>query len=256
MDEKIFPRLVEVKRRCIEPNHKHLSVARQCQLVGLARSSWYYEPLGESAENLALMREIDCLYMERPFFGTRKVQKRFGINRKRAQRLMRLLGLEAVFPKRSTSRPAPGHKVYPYLLRNLAITRPDQVWASDITYIPLQHGFLYLTAVMDLYSRNVLSWRLSNTLTGDFCVDALDAAVADARPEIILVDIMMPRLDGYQTCALIKNSCEFKTTPVVMLSSKDGLFDKAKGRIVGSDEYITKPFSREDLLGTIRALVH
>ena len=88
------------------------------------------------------MREIDCLYMERPFFGARKVQKRFGINRKRAQRLMRLLGLEAVFPKRSTSRPAPGHKVYPYLLRNLAITRPDQVWASDITYIPLQHGFL------------------------------------------------------------------------------------------------------------------
>jgi putative transposase len=163
-------------------------VTRQCQLVGLSRSSWYYEPQGESAANLALMREIDCLYMERPFFGTRKVQKRFGINRKRAQRLMRLLGLEAVFPKRSTSRPAPGHKVYPYLLRNLAITRPEQVWASDITYIPLQHGFLYLTAVMDLYSRNVLSWRLSNTLTGDFCVDALEAALADARPEIFNTD--------------------------------------------------------------------
>jgi len=154
----------------------------------LARSSWYYEPLGESAENLVLMREIDRLYIKRPFFGTRKVREHFGINRKRAQRLMRLLGLEAVCPKRSTSRPAPGHKVYPYLLRNMAITKPDQVWASDITYIPLQHGFLYLTAVMDLYSRNVLSWRLSNTLTGDFCLEALDAALVKARPEIFNTD--------------------------------------------------------------------
>ena len=178
----------EVKRKCIEPDHKHLSLSRQCQLLGLARSSWYYEPLGESLENLALMREIDRLYIKRPFFGTRKVRKAFGINRKRAQRLMRLMGLEAVRPKRSTSRPAPGHKVYPYLLRDLAITRPDQVWASDITYIPLQHGFLYLTAVMDLYSRNVLSWRLSNTLTGDFCVEALDAALSRARPQIFNTD--------------------------------------------------------------------
>ena len=134
------------------------------------------------------MREIDRLYIKRPFFGTRKVREHFGINRKRAQRLMRLLGLEAVCPKRSTSRPAPGHKVYPYLLRNMAITRPDQVWASDITYIPLQHGFLYLTAVMDLYSRNVLSWRLSNTLTGDFCVEALDAALKRAQPQIFNTD--------------------------------------------------------------------
>ena len=186
--KKNLPRSAEVKRQCIEPNHKHLSLSRQCQLLGLARSSWYYEPLGESPENLALMREIDRLYIKRPFFGTRKVRKAFGINRKRAQRLMRLMGLEAVRPKRSTSRPAPGHKVYPYLLRDLAITRPDQVWASDITYIPLQHGFLYLTAVMDLYSRNVLSWRLSNTLTGDFCVEALDAALSRARPQIFNTD--------------------------------------------------------------------
>lgn len=154
----------------------------------MARSTWYYEPLGESPENLELMRKIDRLYIRRPFFGTRKVREVFGINRKRAQRLMRLMGLEAVRPKRSTSRPAPGHKVYPYLLRDLAITRPDQVWASDITYIPLQHGFLYLTAVMDLYSRNVLSWRLSNTLTGDFCVEALDAALSRARPQIFNTD--------------------------------------------------------------------
>ena len=105
--KKKLPRSAEVKRQCIDPNHKHLSVARQCRLIGLARSSWYYEPLGESAENLVLMREIDRLYIKRPFFGTRKVREHFGINRKRAQRLMRLLGLEAVCPKRSTSRPAP-----------------------------------------------------------------------------------------------------------------------------------------------------
>ena len=134
------------------------------------------------------MRAIDKLYIKRPFFGTRKVRQHFGINRKRAQRLMRLLGLEAAQPRRSTSRPAPGHKVYPYLLRNMAITRRDQVWATDITYIPLQHGFMYLTAVMDLYSRNVLSWRLSNTLTGDFCLEALDEALGRARPEIFNMD--------------------------------------------------------------------
>lgn len=134
------------------------------------------------------MRAIDKLYIKRPFFGTRKVRQHFGINRKRAQRLMRLLGLEAAQPRRSTSRPAPGHKVYPYLLRNMAITRRDQVWATDITYIPLQHGFMYLTAVMDLYSRNVLSWRLSNTLTGAFCLEALDEALGRARPEIFNTD--------------------------------------------------------------------
>ena len=145
-------------------------------------------PQGESAENLALMRAIDELYTKRPFSGSRTVCKHLGINRKRAQRLMRLLGLEAVYPKRSTSRPAPGHKVFPYLLRNLEISRPNHVWASDITYIPMQHGFLYLTAVMDLFSRNVLSWRLSNTLTGDFCVEALDAALSKATPEIFNTD--------------------------------------------------------------------
>jgi len=157
-------------------------------LLGLARSSWYHVPQGESAENLALMRAIDELYTKRPFSGSRTVCKHLGINRKRAQRLMRLLGLEAVYPKRSTSRPSPGHKVFPYLLRNLEISRPNHVWASDITYIPMQHGFLYLTAVMDLFSRNVLSWRLSNTLTGAFCVEALDAALSRATPEIFNTD--------------------------------------------------------------------
>ena len=163
-------------------------MSRQCELVGLARSSWYYESAGESPENLALMRQIDELYIKCPFYGTRKVCEQFAVNRKRAQRLMRLMGLEGIHRKRSTSRPAPGHKVYPYLLRDIVITRPDQVWASDITYIPLKHGFLYLAAVMDLYSRNVLSWRLSNTLTGDFCVEALDAALSRTRPRVFNTD--------------------------------------------------------------------
>ena len=125
MVEKKLPRSAEVKRQCIDPNHKYLSVARLCQLIGLARSSWYYEPLGKSPENLSLMREIDHLYIKRPYFGTRKVREHCGINRKRAQRLMRLLGPEAVCPKRSTSRPAPGHTIYPYLLRNMAMDERD-----------------------------------------------------------------------------------------------------------------------------------
>ncbi len=145
-------------------------------------------PRGESAENLALMRAIDELYLTRPFSGSRTVCKHFGINRKRAQRLMRLLGLEAIYPKRSTSRPAPGHRIYPYLRRNLEISGPNDVWASDITSIPMQHGFLELTAVMDLFSRSVLSWRLSNTVTGDFCIEALEAALARAKPEIFNTD--------------------------------------------------------------------
>ena len=183
-----MPRSAEVKRQCVDPDHDLLSVSRQCQLLGLARSSWYYEARGESEENLELMRSIDRLYTKCPFLGTRKIRRLFEITRKRAQRLMGLLGLEAACPKRSASRPAPGHKIYPYLLRRLQIVRPNHVWASDITYIPMQHGFLYLTAVMDLFSRNDLSWKLSNTLTGDFCIDALDEALSRSRPEIFNTD--------------------------------------------------------------------
>ncbi len=165
-----------------------MSITRQCELVGLPRSSRYYVPTGETAENLALMKRIDKQYLQTPFYGSRKMALELGINRKRAQRLMRLMGLEAVGVKRRTTRPAAGHKIYPYLLRNLAITRPDQVWASDITYIPLRHGFLYLTAVMDWFSRYVLAWRLSNTLEGRFCLEALDEALATKCPEIFNSD--------------------------------------------------------------------
>jgi len=148
----------------------------------------YYRPVGESAENLALMRRVDEQYLRTPFYGSRKLSVMLGVNRKRIQRLMRLMGIEAIYPKRRTTWPCVGHKIYPYLLRNVEVTRPDQVWASDITYVPLRHGFLYLVAVMDWYSRYVLSWRLSNTLTGSFCLEALDEALARAKPEIFNSD--------------------------------------------------------------------
>lgn len=157
-------------------------------MIGLPRSSWYYAAAPETAENLSLMRRIDRQYLATPFYGSRKIAQVLGVNRKRVQRLMRRMGLEAVYPQRRTTRPAAGHKIYPYLLRNLQVTRPDQVWSSDITYIPLRHGFLYLVAVMDWYSRHVLSWRLSNTLEGAFCVEALAEALSRSSPEIFNSD--------------------------------------------------------------------
>jgi len=165
-----------------------LSIARQCELLGLPRSTCYHTPAGESTENLALMRRIDEEYLRTPFYGSRKLAWVLSVNRKRVQRLMRVMGLQAVYPQRRTTRPAAGHKIYPYLLRNIAVTRPNQVWASDITYIPLRHGFLYLVAVMDWYSRYVLAWRLSNTLAGSFCVEALQAALRGGPPEIFNSD--------------------------------------------------------------------
>jgi putative transposase len=156
--------------------------------LGLARSTRYYQAGGESSENLSLMRRIDEEYLRTPFYGSRKLALVLGINRKRVQRLMRLMRIEAIYQKRRTTWPGAGHKIYPYLLRNMAVTRPDQVWAGDITYVPLRHGFLYLTVVLDWYSRCVLSWRLSNTLTGSFCLEALDEALLRATPEIFNSD--------------------------------------------------------------------
>jgi putative transposase len=178
----------EVLRRWVGPDHAGLSIARQCELLGLARSSWYYQPCAETAENLELMRRIDAEYTRHPFYGSRRLAEVLGVNRKRMQRLLRRMGLEAVGPKRRTTRPCPGHTIYPYLLRNVAILRPDQVWSSDITYIPLRHGFLYLTAVMDWFSRYVLSWRLSNTLEGSFCLEALEEALSHSQPEVFNSD--------------------------------------------------------------------
>jgi putative transposase len=172
----------------IEPAHEALSVRRQCTLLGLARGSWYYEPAGETAENLNWMRKIDKLYLKRPFFGSRRIAVELGLNRKHVQRLMRIMGLEAIYPRPRTTMRCPEHKIYPYLLRKLEIERPNQVWSTDITYIPLQGGYVYLTAILDWYSRYVLSWRLSNSLDGAFCIAALEEALTGRQPEIFNTD--------------------------------------------------------------------
>jgi putative transposase len=170
-----------------------LSIRRQCRLVGLNRSSWYYACATESAENLRLMRRIDEEYLRHPFLGSRQMSawlKSQGemANRKRVRRLMRLMGLEAIYPKPRTTQRNPEHRVYPYLLRDVEITRPDHVWSTDITYVPLRGGYLYLAAIMDWYSRCVLSWRLSNTLDVGFCLEALNEALARSTPEIFNSD--------------------------------------------------------------------
>lgn len=170
-----------------------LSVRRQCVLLGLHRSSVYRSPSGENAENLHLMRRIDKIYTAWPFYGARKIReelRREGhlVNRKRTQRLMRIMGFEAIYAKPKTSKPAPGHRIYPYLLRDVRIEKPNHVWSSDITYLPMRHGFLFLVAVIDWFSRYVLSWRLSNTLDAAFCVNALTKALARGTPAIFNTD--------------------------------------------------------------------
>lgn len=177
----------------IEVGGSGLSVRRQCELLGLSRSSLYYEPAVEPAENLRLMRLIDEEYTAHPFLGSRRLTKWLleqgeEVNRKRVQRLMRVMGLEAIYPKPKLSAAGRGHRIYPYLLRNVSIVRPDQVWSTDITYVPLASGFMYLAAIIDWYSRYVLAWRLSNTLDGSFCLEMLDEALSRGRPEVFNTD--------------------------------------------------------------------
>ena len=170
-----------------------MSIRRQCELLGLNRASWYLEPAGETPENLALMRLIDEQYLTRPFYGSRRmttwlIERGQAVNRKRVQRLMRRMGLEAIYPKSRLSQRGSEARIYPYLLRNVEILRPNQVWSSDITYVPLVGGYAYLTAVLDWYSRYVLSWELSPTLDGAFCVLALERALSQGLPEIFNTD--------------------------------------------------------------------
>ena len=187
---------VEEKRQCIDPKHPQLSISRQCELIGLPRSSYYREGLYgvESEENLKLMRLIDEEYTRHPFYGSRKlrdylIRQGYQVNRKRVRRLMQLMGLVSIAPKPNTSRPSPKHKVYPYLLRGLDINRPNQVWCSDITYIRVDHGFVFLTVVMDWHSRYVLSWEVSVTMEEHFCVNTLESALRrHGRPEIFNTD--------------------------------------------------------------------
>ena len=178
----------------IQPEHSSLSVARQCRLLSISRSSYYHTAAGESAENLALMVEIDRQFLETPFYGVRQMRwhlRALGhrVNVKRVRRLMRLMGLMPIYQRPRTSIPAKGHKIYPYLLRGVTVDRPNQVWCADITYIPLARGFLYLVAIMDWWSRKVLAWRLSNTMDVQFCVDALEEALGRyGAPEIFNTD--------------------------------------------------------------------
>jgi putative transposase len=177
----------------IEPDHPAISVRRQCELLGLARSGLYYEPTGESAENLGLMRLIDQAYTRWPFYGVERMtawlqRQGHSVNVKRVRRLMRVMGLEAIYAKPRLSASAKAHKRYPYLLGGVEILTPDQVWSADITYLPLRGGFLYLVAVLDWFSRYVLAWELSDNLESSFCVDALQRALRTGRPEIFNTD--------------------------------------------------------------------
>jgi putative transposase len=189
-----LPAAADLKRPLVEPDHPQLSIRRQCELLDLNRSSYYLPPAVESEEDLRLMRLIDQQFLATPFYGSRRMTaalERAGetVNRKRVQRLMVLMDLEPLFPRPRATTAASDARVYPYLLRNRELTHVDEVWSSDITYVPMRHGFMYLTAVIDWYSRYVLSWRLSNTLDGGFCLEALDEALAQGRPEIFNTDL-------------------------------------------------------------------
>jgi putative transposase len=177
----------------IEPAHPQISIARQCELVGLPRSTYYYQPGGESPENLHLMRLLDEQYTETPYYGIRRMtawlkSQGYDVNHKRVARLLRTMGLETIYPHPRTSQPHPEHRVYPYLLRGMPITRTNQVWSTDITYIRLHGGFIYLVAVMDWFSRYVLSWAVSITMDVGFCLEALEQALELAHPDIFNTD--------------------------------------------------------------------
>jgi putative transposase len=184
---------IEARRAILDWEDAPLAVSRQCALLGLSRSTGYYTPAPANTQDLLLMRLMDEQYTATPFYGVRRLAWRLGelghpVGLKRVRRLMRTMGLVAIYPKPRLSQPAPGHTIYPYLLRGLAVTRPNQVWCADITYVRLSRGFIYLAAVMDWFSRCVLAWRLSNTLDALFCVEALEESLGLAAPEIFNTD--------------------------------------------------------------------
>ena len=183
-----------MRKAMISRDHPGLSLSQQCGLLSISRSSFYYAPTGECEETLTLMRRIDELFLKYPFYGSRQMVRQLQregicVGRHRVRRLMRLTGLEAIYQAPRTSDPHPGHRIYPYLLKNMVIDRPNQVWCADITYIPVQRGFLYLVAIMDWATRHVLAWRLSNTMDSRFCVEALNEALSRyGSPEIFNTD--------------------------------------------------------------------
>lgn len=184
---------VDDKKKLIEPEHEKLSIRRQCELLNLTRSNIYYAPVKVSEETLNIMHRIDEIFTELPFYGSRRIKealRRDGyiIGRERVQTLMRKMGLRAIYPKKKLSNKHPEHKIYPYLLGDISIIRPNQVWSTDITYIRLRHGFIYLVAIIDWFSRYVLSWRLSNSLDVSFCIEALEEALEKGCPDIFNTD--------------------------------------------------------------------
>ena len=209
---------LERRRKLVAPDHAGLSITRQCALLGLSRSGFYHQPVGDSARDLCLMRLIDEQFMETPFYGSRQMTRhlhRLGhaVGRHHVRRLMRRMGLAAVYQRPRTTVPHPEHTVFPYLLRDLTIDRPNQVWCSDITYIAMRRGFLYLVAVMDWASRRVLSWQVSNTMDTDFCIEAVDEAIARfGAPEFFNTDqgsqFTSPRFISVLTGADIKVSMD------------------------------------------------
>jgi len=194
------------RRQMVEPGHPQLSIARQCRLVSISRSGFYHRPAGETPLNLELMRLIDAQFLETPWYGSRQMARHlrregYAVGRKRIRRLMATMGLAPICRRPRTSIPHPEHRVFPYLLRDMTIDRPNQVWCADITYLPMRRGFLYLVAVMDWATRKVLSWRVSNTLDVEFCLEALEEAMARfGRPEIFNTDqggqFTSPRFTG------------------------------------------------------------
>jgi len=178
-----------VRRQLIE-RCEELSKQRQCELMGISHSTYYYHPCQENSQNLELMRQLDQMHMDHLVYGSRRLtvllqRKGYAVNRKRVVRLLRKMGIQAVYPRTSLSQPAAGHQIYPYLLKDLEITGPDQVWCSDITYIPMAEGFLYLVATMDWWSRYVVGWSLSNTRDAEFCIRSWEGAIASGRQPLI-----------------------------------------------------------------------
>lgn len=195
VEKKSLDQPLKEKKAWIDWEPGPISVARQCELIGLSRSSLYYVPRweGESPENLRIMRAIDAIYTRYPFYGYPRMTDElraqgWGVNEKRIARLMQLMGLQAIVPGPHTSRAHPEHRIYPYLLKNLEVVRPNQVWCADVTYVPMKQGFIYLVAVMDWYSRFVLAWELSDSLETLFCLQALQKAIQRGRPEIFNTD--------------------------------------------------------------------
>jgi putative transposase len=239
----------------IDRNHK-LPLGRQAKALGLSRSSLYYEPRPVSPADLAIMRRIDELHLDYPFAGSRMLRdllrgEGIGIGRERVATMMRLMGIEALCPRPNTSKPAPGHKIFPYLLRSLDIVRPNQAWAMDITYIPMARGFVYLAAVLDWFSRRVLSWRLSITLEAEFCIEAVEEALArHGAPEIFNTDQGSQFTSAEFTGLLLRN--EIRISMDGRGAWRDNLFAERLWRSVKYEEVYLRAY---DSVGEARVSI-